>query len=216
MGDLPSRVTARVSRAETRLRLVSGRTWSISVVAAYAIVITPFLIRHNLWRDEAQLWLVGRSSANVAQFISNMDYEGHHAGWMFLIWPLARVSDNPELIKIVTWLCSIGAALIISRWLPLFRLEQLALLGGFLMALGFSVNSTGYMPGVLLLLMWVALFRNGRHPAAEILVAGLLATIHLLFFALAIPLLFWIAIAGLVALATRGLYARPAVRLLQG
>lgn len=32
--------------------------------------------------------------------------------------------------------------------------------------------------------------------------------------ALAIPLLFWIAIAGLVALASRGLYARPAVRLL--
>ena len=32
--------------------------------------------------------------------------------------------------------------------------------------------------------------------------------------ALAIPLMFWIAIAGLVALATRGLYARPAVRLL--
>jgi hypothetical protein len=81
------------------------------------------------------------------------------------------------------------AALIVARWLPLFRLEQVALLSGFLMALGFSVNSTGYMPGVLLLLLWVALFRNGQRPAAEILVAGLLATIHLLFFALAIPLL---------------------------
>jgi hypothetical protein len=174
---------------ELYLRRVPSRTWSYSVSGLYICVIGVVLFQHVLWRDEAQMWLIARASQSLSDLWSNLEYENRPILWFLTIWPLSRLSSNPELIKIPTLAASAFTALIITRFMPLARVEQLALLSGFIFLLGYSTTSTGYMPGILLLLLWFVAYAN-RNYFLQYVFLVLAANVHFLFLLMATP--FWL------------------------
>jgi hypothetical protein len=149
--------------------------------------MTPLLWRHVLWRDESQLWLVARASGSFSELLQNMNYENRPILWFLVIWPFARLSANPEAMKVANWVAAAASAVIITRWLPLFRLEQLAVLGGFLFLLGYSTVTSGYMAGTAFLLLWLVAY-DRRRSGWQFVPLGLMAAIHLLFALVAVPL----------------------------
>jgi hypothetical protein len=171
------------------LRRIPQRWWSVALVSLYLLLVTFALARHVMWRDEAQMWLVGRASSSLADLLTNMQYENRPALWFLLTWPIARISGNPEAIKVVTWVAAAGSAYVVSRYLPLRRVEQIALLSGFLFLVGYSIISTGYMVGVLATLLWFVAYSRGS-VVGQFVFAAVMSATHALFLLLAIPL--WI------------------------
>lgn len=195
-------------RVEGALQRISQRRWSATIVFLYLLVVTWVLLRHVLWRDEAQMWLVGRASGSLGDLLANMQYENRPALWFLLLWPIARISSNPDAIKILTWFAAAGAAYIVSRYLPLRRIEQIAVLGGFLFLVGYSTSSTGYTVGVLATLLWFVMYSRDS-LVGQFACAALMAATHALFLLLAAPL--WV-LSFLLCLgkwsSDRGLVAR--------
>ena len=184
----PRKLLRPLEIPEAALARVPANVWTACVVSGYLLLVVPTLARHVLWRDEAQMWLVARASQDFSQLLANMSYENRPILWFLLVWPIARFSSNPEAMKLLNVAVAGISAAVVSRWLPLFRLEQLALLGGFLFVLGYSTVTQGYMLGVALTIGWAAAYTR-RMFATQFIIAGLMASVHVLFTAIALPLM---------------------------
>ena len=176
-----------VAWCERQLLRVPRGLWSALVTITYVCVISVVLLHHVLWRDEAQMWLVTRASGSLGALWENLEYENRPILWFLVIWPFSRLSANPEWIKLPTLFASMAVSVMVTRFLPLARIEQLALLSGFIFLLGYSTTSTGYMLGVACLLMWAVAYSR-KNLALQYVAILLAASDHFLFLLAAAPL----------------------------
>lgn len=210
MGTVVSRRASGPRYVEVCLSRIPQAWWSASLVSLYTLVIVFVSQRHVLWRDEAQMWLIGRASGSIAELFANMEYENRPALWFLVVWPVSQLSGNPEAIKVLTIVAASLSAYIVTRCLPLFRLEQVAILSGFLFLVGYATTNTGYMVGVLFLLLWYVAYARGSFSQQFIFLALVSAT-HVLFLLLAVPLWCLSAFLWLKGVFTRQSFMGPLV-----
>ena len=182
------RILGGLRDLEPDLQRIPGRWWTAVVAGTYVVVEAVLLARHVLWRDESQLWLVPRASGSLPELLDNMNYENRPILWFLLIWPMARLCANPDAIKVISLTLSAGVALLVTRLLPLARIEQVVVLGGFLFLIGYGTGNAGYMLGTFLTLVWFVAFSRGRW-VIQLCVEALMAATHALFLMVALPLL---------------------------
>ena len=53
--------------------------WILAGIVAVVGLVGAF--NHELWRDEAEPWLIGRDSASPADLLRHMSTQGHPALW---------------------------------------------------------------------------------------------------------------------------------------
>jgi hypothetical protein len=53
------------------------------------------ILHHEMWRDEAEIWLIARDSGSLRELFRNMHTEGHPALWYLLVYTVSRLSSNP-------------------------------------------------------------------------------------------------------------------------
>ena len=128
------------------------------------LLTAPRLLLHELWRDEAWLWIVVRESRSVSDLFAPLSRSGQ--GYLFpLICFLARqVSASPRAMELVHLLLAGAAAFAFARWAPLGRRERALFLLGYFPFYEYAVISRHYVAGVLL--AWLACAgARGRRPA---------------------------------------------------
>lgn len=172
----------------------TGRTLSALLLVAYVAVIAVQLSTHDMWRDEAQAWLIARASGDLSELRANLRFEGHPPLWHLVIWPVAQLSANVELMKLVTFVVAVGFGALVALGHLVPPLLRPILLAGFLPVFGYGVISRPYLLGLLLLFGSIELsFRDeqsGRSTfAARLLLAVLLSLTHLMFAVVAFALL---------------------------
>src|SRR5215207_2587967 len=104
--------------ASERLRLAA------LVALACLLLTVPRLLLHELWRDEAWLWLVVTGSRSLADLFSPLSRSGQ--GYLFpLLCFLARqVSTSPRAMQLVHLVLAVAGAFAFVRWAPLPRRER--------------------------------------------------------------------------------------------
>ena len=144
--------------AGERLRFA---TWA---AAACMLLTVPRLLLHELWRDEAWLWLVATESRSVGELFGPLARSGQ--GYLFpLLCFLARqVSTSPRAMQVAHLLLATAAAFVFARWAPLRRRERALVLLGYFPFYEYAVISRHYVLGALL--AWLAcVAARGRRPA---------------------------------------------------
>lgn len=48
------------------------------------------MLRHEMWRDELQSWMIGRDSSSLGSLVEAVRYERHPVVWYFLLFVLSR------------------------------------------------------------------------------------------------------------------------------
>ena len=124
------------------------------LTAAFAVLTVPRLLLHELWRDEAWLWLVVRESLGLADLFELLTRGGQ--GYLFpvLCWLAEQVWDSPRAMQLVHLLLAAGAVYVFARRAPLGRGERVLFLLGYLPFYEYAVISRHYAAGALLL--WLA------------------------------------------------------------
>ena len=74
------------SNCDTRL----NNLVNIVVFLLYAVVTLIMVFHHEIWRDEAQAWLVVRD-LNIIEMAQHVRTEGHPLLWYFVILPLTKI-----------------------------------------------------------------------------------------------------------------------------
>ena len=175
------------------MKLLSRKNLSLWIaLAIYAIITGVLSLRHAMWRDELQLWLVGSKSNSLTELIQNKRYEIRPYIWFVICWCFSRFTSNPEILKLFNYLLSICFAYIL-----LFKFKQnlffrLIFLFGFLPIFGYSVIAEQYMLGLLVFLIVVRGIVENAPPKWLYLQLAILANIDLfcLFISMGIATIF--------------------------
>lgn len=134
------------------------------VAGAFLVLTVPRLLAHELWRDEAWLWLVVIDSTSFTDLCSRLARSGQ--GYLFpLLCYLAReVSASPRAMQFVNLLVASSGAFAVARWAPFGRAERALLMLGYIPFYEYAVISRHYAAGAVLLWLACAAARS-RRPA---------------------------------------------------
>ena len=156
------------SRANITLSgTASGEGWHdaafvFCVVLAYASFLAAGMARHELWRDEAQAWLIVRDAGSLRELIHLLSYEGHPALWYLLLRPLTYVTHSPTAMQALHGVIATAAVCVFVRFSPFTRTQKVLWCFGYYSLFEYGIISRNYSLGVLLLWTLCALWPRRR------------------------------------------------------
>lgn len=81
----------------------------LCIYLLYLIFNIVLLCRHEMWRDEINVWLMGRD-LSVVQLFQEIKYQGHPCLWYLLIMPFAKLGISCRIMGIISLLIMSVAA----------------------------------------------------------------------------------------------------------
>ena len=138
----------------------SRRWFPAGLTAAYALVLAFGLAHHEMWRDELQAWLLARDSANPADLLANLKYEGHPALWYLLLMPLTRVSASPVAMQALHLVIASATVFLVARFAPFTRLQSALFAFGYFPLYEYGVISRSYALSLLLVVVACVFLRD--------------------------------------------------------
>jgi hypothetical protein len=137
------------------------------------------LLRHAMWRDEMQVWLLARYSHSFRELLYYKRYECHPAAWYSLVYLASRVSSNPFAMQLVHLLIASSTIYVLARYSPFTRVQKVLLVCGYFLVFEYATISRCYALGVLLVFCFCAVFQPGsrkRYFTLSLLLALLAET----------------------------------------
>ncbi len=125
----------------------------------YAVLIFIGIFHHEVWRDEAQAWLIARD-LNPLQILNQMHYEGSPALWHLFNYPLAHFGLPIFSMQLLNGLFSLVAAGLILFFSPWPRPLKLAVIFSYYFIYEYPVIARSYMLAVLILFSLAAMYKK--------------------------------------------------------
>ncbi len=120
------------------------------------------ILNHAMWRDELNGWMIARDSASLAEFWSNIRYEGHPILWYLCLYLLNQITKNAiamQLFHLVLATTGIGLFIYFS---PFTRLQKLLFIFGYLPIYEYLLISRNYAIGMLCLFAFCTFFDSRK------------------------------------------------------
>jgi len=211
-----------------RLRLSTG-SFALLVTLAYALIAGVVTAHHEIWRDEAQAFLMARDSRTVPDLLLRIKFDIHPPLWHLILFFLTRATSSPAAMQVVHLAIAAAMVYLFARHAPFSRLNAILFAAGYYALFEYGVIARNYSLGILFLFLFCVLYprRNERFLTLGACIALLsLTSIHAIILATALtlaliaermsrrrasrPRLFWPGIGlGLAGIATSILSAFP-------
>lgn len=137
-------------------------------------------LRHAMWRDELQIFMLASGSPKLWDLFLNLKHEAHPGFWHTLVWLITCVTSDPTWMQVMHIALAIGTWVIIYRWSPFGRAEKILLLCSYFLFWEYFVISRSYVLLALIAFAFVALRQHRpRQNFIPWLLLGLLANVHL-------------------------------------
>jgi len=137
---------------------VESARFLLPVVLGYCSVVLILLLRHELWQDEWQAWLIAKNSLSLPDLFRNLRYEGHPGLWHLGLFLVSRVTRNPLGMQLLHLLVAVSAVWVFLRYAPFTRLQKVLFILGYFPVYEYAAISRNYGLGVLGLFLYCALF----------------------------------------------------------
>jgi hypothetical protein len=139
-----------------RLAAAATDRWraEAAILLVYAIALALLLMRHEMWRDELQAWLIARDSGSLLALWRNTRLEGHPLLWHVLLWLVARVTSAPAAMQLLHFFVALGGAFVLVRFAPFALWQRAALVLGYFSLFEYGVISRNY--ALSCLGIWIA------------------------------------------------------------
>lgn len=98
-------------------KLQEDKSWIVLTIlfAGYLIFNGILLAGHELWRDEANVWLFARDTTPL-QLLREIKYQGHPCLWYFMVMPFAKLGLPFGTLSVLSYLImAITAGLFVYR-----------------------------------------------------------------------------------------------------
>jgi len=155
------------------------------LTALYMLAVGAMMLRHAMWRDEAQAFLIARDSRSLGELLWNMRFEGHPPLWQFLLWIITRFTQRPEAMQALHLLMAAGTVYLVTRFSPYPLLAKILFPFGYYMIFEYGIIARNYKMFVLLLAALCTVWQYRRAEGTRCFVwlgvlLALLALTHVL------------------------------------
>lgn len=159
------------------MRDTGKRKEAIFLTALFACWLTfngILLLGHELWRDEANVWLIARELSPAGLF-REIKYQGHPCLWYLLVMPFAKAGFPFQTISVLSFLIMAAAAGIFVYKAPVSSASKLLVLASPVFSYFYPVVARNYCLIALLLLLLACFCEERRsRPWLYGLLLGLL------------------------------------------
>ena len=162
-----------------------------NVLTALFLIAGGLLVaRHDMWRDEAQAFLIARDSGSLWELFVNVRYEGHPPLWHILLWILTRVTIAPAAMQWFHLLLAATSVYLVARFAPFPAIAKVLFAFGYYPLFEYGVIARNYQLFLLLSVAVCVVWRRGAGTGRRAFVwiavlIGLLSWSHVLGFILA-------------------------------
>jgi hypothetical protein len=134
------------------------------------------ILRHEMWRDELQAWLLARDSSSLYELYQNIQYEGHPALWHLFLFGLNRVTSDPLIMQLFHWLLSLVIVYLIVYFSPFSLFQRFSFCFGYFIFFEYTLISRNYNLAVLFAFLFCVLYAySSRRYISYALLLALLA-----------------------------------------
>ena len=152
----------------------------------YAVVTLFFVLRHEVWADEAQVWLLVKQLSLPGLF-KHLVNEGHPSFFYLLVMPFAKLGFSIFSMQIICWLSSCVSVFLFLQFSPFGRFTKFAVLisAGFLYFFPVIARSYSILP--LLVFATAILYKKvqenpQKYSLPYAVVLAMLANTHVIMF----------------------------------
>lgn len=156
--------------------------FNVIIVLLWGALTLFFAMHHEIWRDEAQAWLVVRD-LDLAGIIRHVRTEGHPLLWYFLLFPLAKLHLGVLSMQVLNWLLIFAGGVFFVFKSPFNKFVKSAFLFGsgmFYLLPSFS-RSYSLIPILIFILAYFYPKRR-TNPYIYALLLILIANTHVIMF----------------------------------
>lgn len=159
-SQLTTSETARAGTRQRRLRTLLSSPHLL--VAVFASVAATTLLRHEMWLDELNPWVIARDAHSLRDLFYNMRFEPHPPLWYLCLYALTRMTRNPAAMQLLHGAIATASVALLAYCSP-FRLRDVWLLAfGYYFVFEYCAISRGYALGIFLALSACALASASR------------------------------------------------------
>ena len=155
---------------------------SVIITVLYAIVTLIAVINHEIWADEAQVWMLCKH-LSIPQLINHLHNEGHPSLMYLITMPFAKIFSNILYMQIICWLAMCFSVFLLMHKSKFPFYVKLAIIssGGFLYFLPVMARSYAIIPALIFI---SAIFYSKRreNPILYAIPLFLLANTHAIMF----------------------------------
>lgn len=147
---------------------------SFALFVGYLIFNGILLFGHELWRDEANVWLLARDTT-LMQLFGEIKYQGHPCLWYLMVMPFAKLGFPFPFISIMSFFVMAAAAVLFALKAPFSPATKAVCLFSPMFSYYYPVVARNYCLIALLLILLVYLY-PGRNEKSVLygLLLGLL------------------------------------------
>lgn len=162
------------------MKIKSTTLINIIILTVYAVLTIVCALRHEMWLDEAQGWLIGRENT-ASEIFALLKYEGHPPLRFLLMRMLVCLNFPVEYLPLFSVSVSIVTAALILKYAPFNTLVKCA---AVFSASSLYFNSVMVRPYCLipLFLVLIAIMykKRNEHPIIFGTLVALLANTHIM------------------------------------
>lgn len=149
----------------------------IALFAGYLIFNGILLVGHELWRDEANVWLLSRDTTPW-QLIGEIKYQGHPCLWYLVVMPFAKIGLPFPAISVLSFTVMAAAAGVFIWQAPFSPVTKAVCLISPIFSYYYPVVARNYCLTALLLILLAYYYprRNGKRIMYGILLGLLVQT----------------------------------------
>lgn len=159
-----------------------ARRFNLLMLIAFALMTFFVLSNHEIWRDEAYVWVLCRD-CGFFDLWKHVAVEGHPPLWYLLVLPLAKSGLNVFSMQVLAWFFAVlGAAFFVFKS-PFNGFLKFTFLFSYDMFYWHSVIARSYSLFPILVFLLAYLYpKKKEHPYLFISVLILLANVHVILF----------------------------------
>lgn len=165
-----------------------------AVFALWLVFNGILLAGHELWRDEANVWLLARELSPL-QLLREIKYQGHPCLWYFIVMPFAKLGLPFKTLSVISFLImSVSAGIFVYR-APFCCITKTACLISPIFSYYYPVVARNYCLIALLLLILAVFYvkRNDRPVFYGFLLGLLVQSDTIVLAAAGLISLMWLA-----------------------
>lgn len=161
---------------------------NILLTALYGIITLIVVLHHEIWADEAQVWMIVKN-ISLSGLFHHLVNEGHPSFFYLLLMPFAKILHGPNAIlsmQLICWAAMCVAVGLLLQFSPFDRFTKFAIItsSGFLYFFPVIARSYSILP--LLVFLTAILYPKAKErPFLYTILLVLMANTHIIMFAFA-------------------------------
>ena len=144
--------------AKSPRKLLNGKLTVMVIFACYMLLNLYLMIRHNMWRDEVNVWLMGRD-LTIPELFREIRYQGHPVLWYLVVMPFAKLHLPCKTMCVLSFAAMSAAAGIFLFKGPFPTAVKAAAVFSPIFTYYYAVIARGYCLVALLIILLAFLYR---------------------------------------------------------